>query len=151
MVTVFELWDTDSNNLIASYERLADARAETERAIRDGAPDAGDLRIYVCDPTTGKGCFLDPDPLAKAAGQFLGVLTAPNLLPKPDPVVVRIPSPYREVGMVANLFGRTRPASRKRLTFHGKMVVGFSIRRCDMRVLSAFSGSVMEGGETWSA
>ncbi len=68
MAPVFELWDTDSNNLIASYERLDDARAEIERANRDGAPDAGVLRIYVCEPTTGKGYFLDTGHLAKATG-----------------------------------------------------------------------------------
>lgn len=68
MGPIFELWDTDSNNLIASYERLDDARSEIERAIREGAPDADALRIFACDPATGRGYFLQPDHPSEAAG-----------------------------------------------------------------------------------
>jgi len=67
VATIFELWDTQTNNLIASYQRLEDARAQVEQAYRQHAPDAADLAIFVLEPATGRGYYLDLElPAARA-------------------------------------------------------------------------------------
>lgn len=61
MAAIFDLWDTTTNSLITSYERIEDARAQVEQACREQAPDAGDLAIFAFDPATGRGHYLDLD------------------------------------------------------------------------------------------
>jgi len=67
IAAIFDLWDTQTNNLIASYEWLEDALAQVEQAYREHAPDASDLAIFVLDPATGRGNYLDLElPAARA-------------------------------------------------------------------------------------